>query len=275
MTSTSKNAEAWNVKFPKVTKQTKKDKKGEHSGIRSSNLFPKTHTEQRLLELAKNSSTSFGGYSPVNTISTVPVSAEIETVPVNDSFQSARDETLNNESLLINLDPVNIIPSVIKTNINQLRRRSREQLFDENRVLDADSDIDKNNTDKNNLQLKLNDFFNSRRSLEYFTNRFPKKINKMSDNDSNNGDDGGSNNGGGGGPNDSAGDLAQTMCKLLVKLTSSQISNVEDRIINYCCKYIVPFKVNNVRNFLRSVQSCCVRFSADNQVCVVLQSYPA
>ena len=85
VTSPSKNAEAWNVKFPKVTNQKKKDKKGEHSEVRTSNLFPVTHTEKQLLEFAKNKlSSSFGCYSPVNTNSTVTVSAVIETVPEND-----------------------------------------------------------------------------------------------------------------------------------------------------------------------------------------------
>lgn len=68
----------------------------------------------------------------------------------------------------------------------------------------------------------------------------------------------------------SSGELIEGIYKLLEKLTNSQISNVEDKIINYCVKYIVPFKENNVRNFLGSVESCCSRFHSNAQICIVL-----
>ena len=174
--------------------------------------------------------------------------------------------------MLANLDALNVNPSVINSNILQTRRKSREQLFDDNRVLDIDGEVNDKKTEKDNIHSKLNKFFASRKSLEYFFNQCSKSNNKMSKYGSNNSGGDGSEDGEDGRKTDdkSAGELASGTCKLLAKLTSSQISRVEDRIINYCCKYIVPIKVNNVRHFLGSVQSFCVRFPAGNQVSVVL-----
>ena len=164
------------------------------------------------------------------------------------------------------------ICTLIKSNILQTRHKSRDQLFDNNRVLDTDDEVNDKKTKKDNLRSKLNKFFESRQSIEYFINYCSKHNNKMLDEGSNKNGGYDSDDGGDGRRNEdkSAGELASGICKLLEKLTSSQISTVEDRIINYCCKYIVPFKVNNVRKFLGSVQSCCVRFLAGNQVTIVL-----